>query len=104
MVTRVYYLLQKYCRDAINSVSTFLIVVFICFLFIDSNYNNVLAFSLPSNYQPIQVIDGAGLNRENHKADISGKLNLNLVKNRLRSLNGSIVFDSQPISINFTSN
>jgi hypothetical protein len=71
MVTRVYYLLQKYCRDAINiyaicrdainRVSTFLIVVFICFLFIYFNYNNALAFSPSSDYQPIQVIDGAGL-------------------------------------------
>ncbi|MBW4506165.1 MAG: hypothetical protein KME64_06610 [Scytonematopsis contorta HA4267-MV1] len=59
-----------------------------------------------SNGKTVLIINsgGFGLNRENHQADISGKLNLNLVKNRLRSLNGSIVFDSQPISINFTSN
>jgi hypothetical protein len=59
-----------------------------------------------SNGKTILIISagGFGLNRENHQADISGKLNLNLVKGRLRSLNGSIVFDSQPITINFTSN
>jgi hypothetical protein len=73
-----------------------------------SNGQKMLLIGEPrkSNGKTVLTISsgGFGLNRENHQADISGQLNLNLVKNRLRSLNGSIVFDSQPISINFTSN
>lgn len=61
--------------------------------------------SRQSNGQTILVIQtgGFGFNTENHQADISGRLNLNIVSGNLRSLNGSVRFDSQPISINFTS-
>ncbi len=58
-----------------------------------------------SNGQTILIIQsgGFGLNSETHQADISGRLNLDIVNGNLRTLSGSVRFDSQPISINFTS-
>ncbi|KAM3095696.1 hypothetical protein ACKFKG_12600 [Phormidesmis sp. 146-35] len=55
-----------------------------------------------SNRRTILTIQSGGFTA-NRDADMSGELTLNVINGKLRGLKGNLRFDSQPISIDFTS-
>ncbi|MGV0027882.1 hypothetical protein [Phormidesmis priestleyi] len=55
-----------------------------------------------SNGRTIFTVQSGGFT-ENRDADMSGELTLNVVNGKLRGMDGSLLFDNQPISINFVS-